>query len=114
MTERGLDVLKRFFTEIITNLLVGFIGRPILYFIKSFRWVFLFFGIFFNRFSIYNPNDGITESQFTIILFLIGFILFCMGLAIKRYDIMIKEYFNLFETYKELLKEYRELIDKIE
>jgi hypothetical protein len=96
-----IDIKRGIRMKIIENILVVFVGKPILWFIKSFRWVLLLFGIFFNGISIYNPITKTMESHFTIIPFIIGFILFCTGLAVKRYDDLVKEYWELSEELSE-------------
>ena len=71
-----------------------FIGRPTLIFIKWLRWPFLFFGLYFNAISTYNPKTGLIISKFTIIPLIVGVILFSVGCAVQRYDEIYKEYKN--------------------
>lgn len=41
------------------DILVGFIGRPILTLIKWLRWPLLGFGIYFNAINTYDPVSGL-------------------------------------------------------
>ncbi|MDD4980131.1 MAG: hypothetical protein PHC54_02505 [Candidatus Omnitrophica bacterium] len=73
--------------NILEQIMIGFIGRPILTLIKWLRWYFFLGGIMFNTVEIYDPaTKSIVSSQFTIIPFLLGLVLLAIGLTVKRYD----------------------------
>ena len=60
----------------VEDILVGFIGRPILTLIKWFRWPLIGFGLYFNAISIYDPDTGIVMSKLACLPFIVGFILY--------------------------------------
>lgn len=80
----------------IEGILIGIIGRPILWFIKVSRWMFLIFGIYFSQISKYHPITEIEETEFTIIPIIIGLILFSIGSTVKRYDENMKNFYERF------------------
>lgn len=73
------------------GLLIGLIGRPVLWLIKFLRWPILLFGFFCNSISTYNPVTGQTNSEPTIIPFIVGIILFSIGITVKRYGYALRE-----------------------
>ena len=81
---------------LISGLLVGLVGRPILKIIKWLRWCFLLAGLAFNSVEIYDPAaKAVVSSHFTILPFAVGFALFCIGLTIKRYDEISSEFYSI-------------------
>jgi uncharacterized membrane protein len=80
----------------IEGLLIGLIGRPLLWLIKWLRWPLLFYGVMFNAVYTYNPETkAVTFERVTYVPFIIGLILFSVGLAVKRYDERYREYMRL-------------------
>ena len=75
----------------IENILIGFIGRPVLTLIKWLRWIFLITGLFFNMINIYNPITQQNIGRFTILPAIIGILLFSVGITVKRYDERIRQ-----------------------
>ena len=70
----------------IEDLLVGFIGRPILTIIKWFRWEWPVFGFLLGREVVINTITHAEISRPTYWPLVIGIILCAIGLTIKRYD----------------------------
>ena len=77
--------------NILQDILVGIIGRPILLLVKWLRWYFLLAGLAFNTIEVYDPvAKSVVSSQFTILPLIIGIALFSVGLTVKRYDEAVK------------------------
>jgi len=81
----------------IEGLFVAFIGRPLLWLIKFFRWQLLIFGFFFNSISKYDPVTKTTTSEITYIPMIVGIILFAIGTTISRYDELVKEFYRTYD-----------------
>ena len=79
------------FLTIAEGVLVGFIGRPILWFIKWMGPMWLIVGLFFNEIAVYDPTSKkYVSTQHSFIPLIIGLILFSIGRTIKSYDEMQK------------------------
>jgi len=82
--------------QIIEDLLVGLIGRPVLKLIKWFRWLMLIGGLAFNTFVVYDPiKKTEVSSEHTFWPLVVGFLFFCVGTTIKRYDEIYKEFMQI-------------------
>jgi hypothetical protein len=80
----------------IEDLLIGLVGKPILWLIKWLRWALLFWGFYFNAIYSYNPHTrAVTLVKVTYAPFIVGLILFAIGLTVKRYDERYREYMRL-------------------
>jgi hypothetical protein len=77
--------------------MVAFIGRPILWLIKFFRWPLLVTGIFFNSVSAYSPTTGEITNEKTIIPLIAGIVLFAIGTTVIRYDELAKEAYSTYD-----------------
>lgn len=81
---------------ILENILIGFVGRPILLIIKWFRWYFFSAGVLFNTIDVYDPvTKTITDSQLTVLPLICGIILLAIGTVVKRYDEIYEDYVDL-------------------
>jgi len=96
----------------IENLLIGLIGKPLLWVIKWLRWPLLFYGALFNAVYTYDPKTKVIAlEKVTYIPFIIGLVLFSIGLTVKRYDECVREYMKGLR-YEEWLKEHEKLLEK--
>ncbi|NLD46959.1 MAG: hypothetical protein GX660_07130 [Clostridiaceae bacterium] len=95
MTLRGAVKIIRALLYSVEGLLVGLIGRPLLWLIKFLRWPILIFGFFFNSISIYDPATNNTINTHTYIPLIAGIVLFSVGTTIARYDEIHKEFVDL-------------------
>jgi len=81
------------------QVLIGFIGRPILTVIKWLRWYLFLGGLIFNTVEVYDPvSKSIVSSHLTVIPFIFGLSMLAIGLTVKRYDENMDTFNNITEV----------------
>ena len=91
----------RFIIYYVEGILVGVIGRPILFLVKILRWPILLAGAFLGKLSSYDPVTQEATSRYTFIPLIVCVVLFAMGTTVARYDELAREAYSTWQELEE-------------